>query len=80
MTDCIKLKTGLQYSSKLGCIVRSTLNRSDCKIETYNDIYDTVFNIKNKNAIAKDVRIYVFQVISNIIHSIILALNYLNFI
>ncbi|PKC07797.1 hypothetical protein RhiirA5_417714 [Rhizophagus irregularis] len=80
MTDCTKLKTGLQYSSKLGCIVRSTLNCSDCKIETYDNIYNTVSNIKNKNAIAKDVRIYIFQVISNIINSIILALNYLNFI
>ncbi|CAB4445037.1 unnamed protein product [Rhizophagus irregularis] len=62
MTDCTKLKTGLQYSSKLGCIVRSTLDHSDCKIEIYDDIYDTVSNIKNKNAIVKDVRIYVLQV------------------
>lgn len=80
MTDCTKLKTGLQYLSKLGCIVRSTLNYSDCKIKTYDNIYNTVSNIKNKNAITKDVKIYILQVISNIIHSIILALNYLNFI
>ncbi|GBC08460.1 hypothetical protein RclHR1_08130003 [Rhizophagus clarus] len=42
MTDCTKLKAGLQYSSKLGCIVRSTLNHNDCKIKTYDDIYDKV--------------------------------------
>ncbi|CAB4430931.1 unnamed protein product [Rhizophagus irregularis] len=29
MTDCTKLKVGLQYSSNLGCIVRSTLDCSD---------------------------------------------------
>ncbi|EXX56450.1 hypothetical protein RirG_216130 [Rhizophagus irregularis DAOM 197198w] len=62
MTDCTKLKTGLQYLSKLGCIVRSTLNYSDCKIKTYDNIYNTVSNIKNKNAITKDVKIYILQV------------------
>ncbi|CAB4436211.1 unnamed protein product [Rhizophagus irregularis] len=62
MTDCTKLKAGLQYSSNLGCIVGSTLDRSDCMIETYDDIYDKVSNIKQKNAIAKDVRVYVLQV------------------
>lgn len=75
MTDCTKLKVGLQYSAKLGCIVGSTLDRNDCKIETYDDIYDKVSNIKQKNAVANYVRIYVLQVILIIIHSIILALN-----
>ena len=37
MTDCTKLKAGLQYSPKLGCVVESTLDRNDCKIETYDD-------------------------------------------
>ncbi|GET51409.1 hypothetical protein GLOIN_2v1767202 [Rhizophagus irregularis DAOM 181602=DAOM 197198] len=38
MTDCTILKSGLQYSTNLDCIVGSTLDRNDCKIETYNDI------------------------------------------
>ncbi|CAB4413664.1 unnamed protein product [Rhizophagus irregularis] len=62
MTNCTKLKAGLQYSSNLDCIVRLTLDRSDCMIETYDDIYDKVSNIKQKNAIAKNVRVYVLQV------------------
>src|SRR3954471_19782946 len=62
MTDCTKLKAGLQYSLNLGCIVGSTLDRDNCMIETYDDIYDKVSNIKQKNAVAKDVRIYVLQV------------------
>ncbi|CAB4436294.1 unnamed protein product [Rhizophagus irregularis] len=55
MTDCTKLKAGLQYSSNLGCIVGSTLDRSDCMIETYDDIYDKVSNIKQRMQFAKDV-------------------------
>ncbi|RGB27850.1 hypothetical protein C1646_768565 [Rhizophagus diaphanus] len=62
MTDCTILKAGLQYSTNLGCIVGSTLNRDDCKIKTYDDIYNKTFNIKQENAIAKYVRIYVLQV------------------
>ena len=61
MTDCMKLKAGLQYSSKLSCIVGSTLDSNDCKIETYDDIYDKVSNIKQRNAITKDVRVYIFK-------------------
>ncbi|CAG8826962.1 1769_t:CDS:1, partial [Gigaspora rosea] len=59
MTDCTKLKAGLQYSSNLGCIVGTTLNKNDCKIETYDDIYNKVSNIKQVNAIAKYVRVYI---------------------
>ena len=65
MTDCTKIKVRLQYSSSLGCIVGSTLNQKDCKIETYDDIYNKVFDIKQENAVAKYVRAYVLQVIVN---------------
>ncbi|CAG8854125.1 3772_t:CDS:1, partial [Gigaspora margarita] len=61
MTNCTKLKARLQYSSSLGCIVGSTLNRNHCKIETYNDIYNKISDIKQKNAVTKYVRAYVFQ-------------------
>jgi hypothetical protein len=81
MTDCTKLKVGLQYLSKLGCIVRSTLDHNDCKIKTYDDIYEKVSNIKQRNAIAKYVKIYILQVILLIIISFngfnaITVLNY----
>ncbi|PKB97069.1 hypothetical protein RhiirA5_279367 [Rhizophagus irregularis] len=62
MTDCTILKSGLQYSTNLGCIVGSTLDRNDCKIETYDDIYKKISDIKQRNAIAKYVRVYVLQV------------------
>ncbi|CAG8584460.1 5235_t:CDS:2, partial [Gigaspora rosea] len=62
MTDCTKVKAGLQFSSSLGCIVGSTLNQNDCIIKTYEDIYNKVSNIKQENAIAKYVRVYVLQV------------------
>ncbi|CAG8652026.1 32367_t:CDS:2, partial [Racocetra persica] len=42
MTDCTKVKSGLQFFSSLGCIVGSTLNQNDCIIKTYDDIYDKV--------------------------------------
>ncbi|EXX63831.1 hypothetical protein RirG_148620 [Rhizophagus irregularis DAOM 197198w] len=62
MTDCTILKSRLQYSTNLGYIVESTLDQNDCKIETYNDIYKKISDIKQRNAIAKYVRIYVFQI------------------
>ncbi|CAG8769222.1 43349_t:CDS:2 [Gigaspora margarita] len=42
-----------------GCIVGSTLNRNHCKIETYDDIYNKISNIKQKNAVAKYVKAYI---------------------
>ncbi|UZO23436.1 uncharacterized protein OCT59_015776 [Rhizophagus irregularis] len=38
------------------------LDRNDCKIETYDDIYKKISDIKQRNAIAKYVRVYVLQV------------------
>ncbi|CAG8817639.1 43690_t:CDS:2, partial [Gigaspora margarita] len=57
MTNCMKVKARLQFSSSLDCIVESTLNQNDCIIKTYNDIYNKVSNIKQKNAIAKYIRV-----------------------
>ncbi|CAG8822923.1 5389_t:CDS:2, partial [Gigaspora margarita] len=74
MTDCMKVKSGLQFSSSLGCIVGSTLNQNDCIIKTYDDIYDKVSNKKQKNAIAKYVRVYVLQVPLPKFPSVIVAL------
>ncbi|RGB26099.1 hypothetical protein C1646_770898 [Rhizophagus diaphanus] len=62
MTDCTILKSRLQYSTNLGCIVRSTLDQNNCKIETYDNIYKKISDIKQRNVIAKYVKIYVLQV------------------
>lgn len=61
MTDCTKLKAGLQYSSNLGCIVRSTLDRNNCMIETYDDIYGKVSNIKQKTQLQKMLEFMFFR-------------------
>ncbi|CAB4434860.1 unnamed protein product [Rhizophagus irregularis] len=51
-----RLLDALHYKGPVVAMDRlSTLDRSDCMIETYDDIYDKVSNIKQKNAIAKDV-------------------------
>src|SRR5206468_189829 len=62
MSDNTKLKSGLRYCSELGCIVGSILNSDECKISTFEDISSTVHIIKNKDAMAKDVRAYILQV------------------
>ncbi|CAB4419418.1 unnamed protein product [Rhizophagus irregularis] len=62
MTDNTKLKPCLRYSSTLGCIVGSVLSNEDTKVNVYNDIPNIINQIKNQNAIAKDVRAYVLQV------------------
>ncbi|CAG8781554.1 4269_t:CDS:2, partial [Gigaspora margarita] len=74
ITDCTKVKSELQFSSSLGCIVGLTLNQNDCIIKTYDDIYDKVSNIKQKNAISKYVRVYALQVPFLKFLSIIVAL------
>ncbi|CAG8472112.1 6521_t:CDS:2, partial [Scutellospora calospora] len=56
------------------CIVGSTLNQKDCKIETYDDIYNKVSDIKQENAVAKYVRAYVLQVPLSKFPPIIVAL------
>ncbi|RGB36571.1 hypothetical protein C1646_757962, partial [Rhizophagus diaphanus] len=62
ITDNTKLKPCLRYSSTLGCIVGSVLSNEDTKVNVYNDIPNIINQIKNQNAIAKDVRAYVLQV------------------
>lgn len=62
MTDNTKLKERLRYSSILGCIIGSTLPKEETVINVYSDIPSTIAKIKEKNAIAKDVRAYLLQV------------------
>jgi hypothetical protein len=62
MTDNTKLKERLQYSPILGCIIGSTLPIEETVINVYGDIPSTISKIKEKNAIAKDVRAYLLQV------------------
>jgi hypothetical protein len=62
MTDNTKLKPRLRYSSKMGCIVGSTIPYNETIIEKYNDIPLVINKIKENNAIAKYVRVYILQV------------------
>ena len=62
MTDNIKLKLCLRYLSTLGCIISSVFSLNETKVNTYGDIPKIISNIKNSNAIAKNVRAYILQV------------------
>ncbi|CAG8823198.1 16863_t:CDS:1, partial [Dentiscutata erythropus] len=53
MTNNIKLKLELQYSSNLGCIVESVLSNEETKVNIYSDIPRIIKNIKAEDRIAK---------------------------
>ena len=62
MSDNTKLKSRLRYSTQLGYIIGSTLSQDETKVHIYNDISEIIQSIKNKKAIANNVRAYVLQV------------------
>ena len=62
MTDNTKLKPRLRYSSQMGCIIGSTLSNEETDIKIYSNIPTVINNIKEHNAIAKYVRVYILQV------------------
>jgi hypothetical protein len=62
MTDNTKLKERLSYSASLGCIIGSTLPTLETKASNYEEIITIIDRIKDENAIAKQVRIYLLQV------------------
>jgi len=62
ITDNIKLKPGLQYFAQFGCIISSSLQLEETQVNNYDDIPIIINNIKEKKAIAKDVRAYLLQV------------------
>ena len=62
MSDNTKLKERLGYSSLLGCIVGSTLPLSQTYVTSHDDIYTIIDQIKENNAIAIQVRVYLMQV------------------
>ena len=62
MTDNTKLKPGLQYSAQFGCIVGSSLQQEETQVNNYDDISVIINNIKERKAIAKEVRAYLLQV------------------
>lgn len=74
MTDNTKLKERLSYSATLGCVIGSTLSTSETKASNYKEIIAIIDKIKVKNAIAKQVRVYLLQVfIINIFFNYILS-------
>lgn len=71
MTDNTKLKERLSYSATLGCVIGSTLSTSETKVSNYEEVISVIDKIKTKNAIAKQVRIYLLQVINfNILNNL----------
>ncbi|PKB98260.1 hypothetical protein RhiirA5_431673 [Rhizophagus irregularis] len=74
MTDNTKLKPRLRYSAQLGCIVRSTLPQDETKVLIYNDIPQIIQSIKDKKAIANNVRAYILHVLLPRFPPIIIAL------
>ena len=62
MTDNTKLKSNLQYSAQFGCIVDFSLQQEETQVNNYDDISVIINNIKEKKAIAKEVRAYLLQV------------------
>ncbi|PKC04566.1 hypothetical protein RhiirA5_422046 [Rhizophagus irregularis] len=62
MTDCTKIRPKLTYSDELGCVIGSTLKLSETSVQTYDDIHKIVNIIKQKKAIATQVRVVVLKV------------------
>jgi len=58
ITNNTKLKPRLQYSAQFGCIIGSSLQLEETWVNNYDDIPIIINNIKEKKAIAKDVRAY----------------------
>ncbi|GBB99162.1 hypothetical protein RclHR1_34330001, partial [Rhizophagus clarus] len=62
MTDCTKIRPKLTYSDELSCVVGSTLKLSETLVETYDNIHKIVNIIKQKNAIATQVRVVILKI------------------
>jgi hypothetical protein len=62
MTDCTKIRPKLTYSDELGCIVGSTLKLSETSVQVYDDVHNVINSIKQKKAIATQVRAIVLKV------------------
>ena len=63
MTDNTKLKERLSYSATLGCVIGSTLPASETKVSNCEEVVTIIDKIKDENAISKQVRIYLLQVL-----------------
>ncbi|CAG8613126.1 17738_t:CDS:2, partial [Racocetra persica] len=74
ITDNIKLKLCLRYSSRIGCIIGFTFSNHETNIKIYDDISVTINKIKENNTIAKYVRVYILQVPLSKFLSVIIAL------
>jgi len=66
MTDNTKLKSRLRYSPTFGYIIGSIFLVEETKISVYADIPNIISKIKNEKAIAKNIRVYMLQVLLNV--------------
>jgi len=62
MTNNIKLKQRLRYSSNLGCIIGSVLSRKETVVNLYNDISKIINKVKLENGMVKNIHVYILQV------------------
>jgi len=58
MTDNTKLKERLSYSAALGCVFGLILPISETKVSNCKEVITVIDKIRNEDAIAKQVRIY----------------------
>lgn len=63
MSNNTKLKPAFRYHSSLEYIIRSTISIGETRINSYEDTSKVINNIKMKKTIAKDVYVYILQVV-----------------
>ena len=62
MTDCTKLRPKVVYSQEFDSIMGSILPANQTKCETYDDIHQTMKKIKEQDAVATQVRVFLLKV------------------
>ena len=62
MTDCTKIRAKVMYAHELGQIVGSVLDDQDTQVSSYEDIHEIMETIKEKKAVASQVRGFLLKV------------------
>ena len=62
MTDCTKLQPKVVYSQEFDDIMGSILSVNQTKCETYDDIHQTMKKIKEQDAVATQIRVFLLKV------------------
>ena len=62
MTDCTKLQPKVVYSQEFDDIMGSILSVNQTKCETYDDIHQTMKKIKEQDAVATQIHVFLLKV------------------